>query len=461
MHFYRFNDTVSSFFTNWINSRMLIDFSVQNFTSFNSKQELNMTASTSTKEQCILNNVKDINSFGITSVLKSAAVFGANGSGKSNLAGAMGTFRKIVLGSFDSVGNQQITAAMPFVLKKDYFDIPTEFEVTFLSKGSLYRYGMAISNGEIVEEWLYWTKTARETLLFHREKQTVEYNQRSFSEAKMFTKKDGDKLLIEKTKSFVPFISVLAQFDGEKANVVTNWFKKLNVVSGLKDFGLKDFTIELFEKDENFRIWALNILKSMQIHDIKISEIEKKLPRRPNKINDAELNDVLSKLESLFEKNKKDLKEKKIDVIKLDFETNQLYSLPLSMESEGTKKLIYLLGPLYDSIITNEILVIDEFDNKFHTLLCKFIIELYNKQNHGESQLIITCHDTNLLSNELFRRDQIWFIEKNYKNESELYSLVEYKEHYTRKEGSYSKDYLSGKYGAIPLFSSITELGDM
>ena len=131
------------------------------------------------------------------------------------------------------------------------------------------------------------------------------------------------------------------------------------------------------------------------------------------------------------------------------------------MESEGTKKLIYLLGPLYDAIRKDEILVIDEFDNKFHTLLCKFIIGLYNEKNNGLSQLIITCHDTNLLSNELFRRDQIWFVEKNNKHESELYSLVEYKEHYTRKENSYSKDYLLGKYGAIPLFSSITELDDV
>lgn len=440
---------------------MLIDFSVQNFTSFNSKQELNMTASTSTKEQCTLNNTKNINSFGIKDVLKSAAIFGANGSGKSNLADAMATFRNIVLGSLDSVGDQEIKSAMPFVLKNDYFDIPTEFEVTFLSEGNLYRYGIAISNDEIMEEWFYWTKTARETLLFHRERQTVQINQRSFSEAKMFTKKDGDKLLIEKTKPHIPFISVLSQFDGKKSNIAIDWFKKLVVISGLQDLAFKEFTINLFENDIKFKKWALDILKSMQIHDIKISEIERKLPKRPDVINDSDLNDALLKLESFFTRNNKHLKEKNIDVIKIDIETNKPFSLPLGMESEGTKKLIYLLGPLYDAIRKDEILVIDEFDNKFHTLLCKFIIGLYNEKNNGLSQLIITCHDTNLLSNELFRRDQIWFVEKNNKHESELYSLVEYKEHYTRKENSYSKDYLLGKYGAIPLFSSITELDDV
>ncbi|TOM49640.1 hypothetical protein CGH75_24990, partial [Vibrio parahaemolyticus] len=85
------------------------------------------------------------------------------------------------------------------------FDVPSEFEVSFLAEGNLYRYGIAIENGEIEEEWLYWTKTSRETMLFHREKQAINYNQRSFSEAKLFTKKEGDRLLVDKTKPTVPF----------------------------------------------------------------------------------------------------------------------------------------------------------------------------------------------------------------------------------------------------------------
>lgn len=403
---------------------------------------------------------KNVDAFGIKSVLKSAAVFGANGSGKSNLADGIAIFRNIVLDSLNSIDDQVILSAMPFVLKKDYFDIPTEFEVTFLSESNLYRYGISIIDGEIAEEWLYWTKTARETLLFHRKKQTVEYNQRSFSEAKMFIKKDGDAFIIEKTKPFVPFISVLSQFDGKRSSAVIDWFKRLTIISGLQDSGFKSFTIDLFEKDEQFKRWALHILESMQIHDIQISEVEQEFPLKSKPVDDSDLNDAISKLESFFEKNKKKLKEKRIDIIKIDSEDNKVYSLPFAMESEGTKKLIYLLGPIYDAIVNDEVLVIDEFDNKFHTLLCNFIITLYNQQNHGLSQLIITCHDTNLLSNELFRRDQIWFVEKNAHNESELYSLVEYKEHYTRKENSYSRDYLQGKYGAIPLFSSITNLND-
>ena len=109
---------------------------------------------------------------------------------------------------------------------------------------------------------------------------------------------------------------------------------------------------------------------------------------------------------------------------------------------------------MYTIINNNEILVIDEFDNKFHTLLSRFIVDLFHKHNKSSSQLVLTCHDTNLLNSNLFRRDQIWFVEKNQEHESELYSLLEYKEHYARRNDSYGKDYLLGKYGAIPLFSS-------
>ncbi|OCH57631.1 hypothetical protein A6D98_18975 [Aliivibrio fischeri] len=439
---------------------MLVDFSAQNYASLNKQQELSMVASTSTKEECGLNNIHDINKFGIKELLKSAAIFGANGSGKTNVINAIHVLKKIVLGSLESVSENPLTGVIPFLLKDNYFDIPTEFEVSFLAEGNLYRYGLSIENGEISEEWLYWTKQSRETLLFHRIKQTINYNQRSFSEAKLFTKKEDDIFLIEKTKPSVPFISVLSQFDGERSTVVTNWFQRVNIISGLREGGFKKFTVELFDQNEEFKSWALEILSSLQIDNINVVEFEKEFPLRNSGkvINNDELRDVFSKLEGYLEKNK--IKDKRIEVVKRN-SNGETFSIPLSIESEGTQKLIYLLGPLYDVIKNNEILIIDEFDNKFHTLLCKFIISLYNKKNFGDSQLILTCHDTNLLTKELFRRDQIWFVEKNEEHESELYSLVEYTEHYARKGDSYSRDYLQGKYGAIPLFTSISELGDM
>ena len=419
-----------------------------------------MLSSTTTQESCDLHSVCEVNKFGIKGVLKSAAIFGPNGSGKTNFVDALHIFKSLVLGSLDSISDSAIDKVIPFLLKEDTYDKPSEFEVSFIAEGNLYRYGVSIVEGEIEEEWLYWTKTTRETMLFHRTRQSVIYNQRSFSEAKLFVKKDGDIWTIEKTKTHVPFLSVLSQFDGEKSTVVTDWFKKLNIISGIREAGFKRFTINLFEESPDFKVWALKILKSLQIEDVTIveNETEFPLPSPKKSFDDKELSDVFTKLKGYLEKNT--IKEKSIELIKETSE-GEAFSLPLGLESEGTRKLIYLLGPLYDVIKNDEILIVDEFDNKFHTLLSKFIIELYNQNNYGLSQLILTCHDTNLLTNELFRRDQIWFVEKNSNHESKVYSLVEYKEHYTRKEKSYSRDYLLGKYGAIPLFASISELKEL
>ena len=417
-----------------------------------------MLSSTTTQELCDLQNVYEVDKFGIKGVLQSAAIFGSNGSGKTNFVESLQVLKRLVLGSLDSITESSIKHVIPFLLKEEHFDTPSEFEVSFIAEDNLYRYGISIVEGEIEEEWLYWNKTARETMLFHRTKQSVNYNQRSFSEAKLFVKKGGDTWTIEKTKPHVPFLSVLSQFDGERSSVVTRWFEKLHIISGIREAGFKRFTIELFENDSDFKVWALEILKSLQIENISIVEHEKEfaLPTSKKAMDDKDLSDAVSTIKGYLDK--KTIKEKRIEIVKKTTD-GEIFSLPLSFESEGTRKLIYLLGPLYEVIKNNEILVVDEFDNKFHTLLSKFIIELYNKHNFGKSQLILTCHDTNLLTNELFRRDQIWFVEKNQNHESEIFSLVEYKEHYTRKEKSYSRDYLLGKYGAIPLFSSISELG--
>ena len=126
-------------------------------------------------------------------------------------------------------------------------------------------------------------------------------------------------------------------------------------------------------------------------------------------------------------------------------------------ESEGTKKLFYLAGPLLDTLSKGRTLVIDELDARLHPLITCVIIHLFNSNetNRQNAQLIFTTHDTNLLSNEIFRRDQLWFAEKNRQGATDLYSLVEFK---IRNDASFEKDYIKGKYGAIPFLGDISQL---
>ncbi len=412
---------------------MLIEFNVQNVLSFNSMQNFSMLASTSTKEE-LVNNIINVNKFGIDKVLKSSALFGANAGGKTNFIHALTLFSKIILNSLLTADSDVIKEVLPFFLKDDIYDIPTELEVSFIKDNILYRYGLSILEQTIVEEWLYRNTNVRETMLFHREGQEVKYNKKAFSEIKDFINKNNNgSFSLTKTKNNVPLISVLSQFDGKISSQVVDWFKNIRIISGLDNQELIGYTIDKFETDKIFKQWALEILKNFQIKDIYVKKFEvadnNSLPIQSTKV------------------------AKQLIITKEILQHNEI-EFPLFFESEGTKKIIHCLAPIYDVLKHNRILLIDEFDTKFHTLLSKYLLQLIHDNNKGHSQLIISTHDTNLLTKEIFRRDQIWFVEKNDRHESELFSLIEYKEHYTRKNDSYSKDYLVGKYGAIPLFAN-------
>lgn len=441
---------------------MLVDFRVQNFRSFNTEQEFSMVASTSTKENFNTQNTIEVNKFGIKNVLKSAAIFGANASGKTNLLLALQCLQEILKNSLNKTSNT-LEKVTPFLLQDSPHEQDTELEVSFIANDKLFRYGICINQNKIKEEWLYWTENARETLLFSRKQQTVEFNKRSFSEAKDFVTKQGDEFIIEKTKPHIPFVTVLSQFDGEKSNMVVGWITTLfPIFSSSKDASFnKLLTFSFFEQSSEFNEWATNVLKSIQIDGIELINEESLsgFQEATQDIKERETLLVARRLEELAEKNFQS--QNNIRVIKKSHSTEQPFSLPFTLESEGTKQLIEMLGPIYLTIKQNAILIIDEFDSKFHTLLSEFFIKLFHQHNNSKGQLIITTHDTNLLNKALYRRDQIWFVDKSEQSASELFSLVEYKEHYTRRDDSYSKDYLAGKYGAIPLFNDVKPLEDL
>jgi AAA15 family ATPase/GTPase len=126
-------------------------------------------------------------------------------------------------------------------------------------------------------------------------------------------------------------------------------------------------------------------------------------------------------------------------------------------ESQGTIKFISLLGPIYDTLKTGRILIIDELDSRLHPILTQKVIEIFQKTNKTKAQLIFASHDVTLLNKNIFRRDQIWFAEKTFEGATDLYSLVEYKEYKARKDATFEKEYLQGKYGALPLLSNLEE----
>lgn len=450
------------------NIEMLIEFSVRNFLSFKDEATFSMVASNAVKElenlsEGLCNVFWDINSR--NKYLKSAVIYGANGSGKSNLLTAFKFFKKFILtSSNDRQANESIDI-IPFLLNRETENEPSSFEMVFVIGNVRFRYGFEVTKDEVVSEWLFafdLLNSKKESTYFTREYQNIKVSAKVFKEGKGL----GDN-----TRKNALFLSTVAQLNGDISMAIQNWFRdNLKIISGLED-STTGYTISRFEKDLSFRKNLLNFVKllGLGIEDIKVEESAiDSLSRIFPVENNIRIRTLLEELQRELDQKRNEASAKAMEVSvsfmrnKFD-EANNLIDeigLDIGLESQGTQKLFGLLGPWFDVLETGKILIIDELDSSLHTKmtveLLKIFQSIYNKEN---AQLIFASHDTNLLRNDLFRRDQIWFAEKNNFGATEIYSLVEYKINQAtsvRNDASYEKDYLAGKYGAIPYFGDIT-----
>lgn len=425
---------------------MLIDFTVGNFLSFKDKVTLSMIGSSITGHEC---NYVDKGKF---KLLKSAAIYGANASGKSNLIEAMRFFRNTIINSanFDSTEN---IAPLPFLLDTNPFNQPSFFEIRFFIEDVICRYGFEIDRKGIASEWLFRkNEKVKESGLFTRERQNFKIS-KSFKEGQELDKKK----LVKKNSLLV---SISDRFNGPVSQKIMSWIKlNFQSIVGLDDETYLPFTMKQLQNEK----WKSKIITLLQKFDLGFEDV---LPVK--NVVEVQDNDPKSNQDQLFPtKSKKEFQ----DIVTIHKTTNteneeSPIAFPLDIESEGTKKLIALSGPLVDTFHRGVTLVIDEFDARMHPLISKKIIELFHDPqiNKKNAQLIFATHDTNLLTNKLFRRDQIWFTEKNLEQSTDLYSLVEinlgngYNKKAVRKDASYEKDYILGKYGAIPFIGSINNL---
>lgn len=419
---------------------MLVEYSFGNFKSFKDSNTLSMLGVKSFKEHGE-SNVIQKDKFGI---LKSAVVYGNNASGKSNLVLGLSAMKNIVLTSFRNALEEKGSLFVEkFLLNTKSESIPSNFEVVFFQKDVRYRYGFEINDGKVIEEWLYHNPGKKEVPLFERDVKGIDYlNKTSFAEGEEFSDKLRDNVL---------FISLIAQFkDKGIANEVVGWFKSVDIISGMRDTLYNGYTANKFMGHENFRIWLSWFVQDLEIANIttKVIDLNDDDTLQGQKVK---LNMVSEKTEN--EGFKSSSKRILINTWHKRYDENDLLigAVPFNFnqESEGTKKFINLLGFWYDSIKNGSVLIVDELDSRLHTRITKKLIELYNHKKNKKAQLIFTSHDVNLLNKDLFRRDQIWFTEKDQFGASSLYSLADFKAEQVRNTSSFVKNYLEGKYGAV------------
>jgi len=419
---------------------MLIEFSMENFLSFKDLTTISLVAAKSFKEHKESHIIEIGNTLNL---LKSAVIYGNNASGKSNLIEAMSFMKATVLNSFRDAlmeNNERKFPLEKFVLNTKTEKETSFFEILFIQNGVKFRYGFEIDYDKIVAEWLYHT-TTKEVYLFKRDLQKIEINKSAFKEG---IGKEDD------VKENVLFLSLLATLGKEVSSNIIEWFKKFNIVTAIHDLGYNFYTIEKLKNDKQFFNWVSLFLKYLEISNLSAIEEEVAMKQNDdkniNKKNQTKRNRLVSYHRKYDENNIL------VDTVAFDFD---------KQESEGTKKLLYLLGPWYDTLQNGKVLVIDELESRLHRNLTLKLIDFFHLFNKNSAQLICVVHDTSLLNKEIFRRDQIWFVEKNQFGASELFSLADFKTDKVRNKSAFDKNYLEGKYGAIPYFENDEKINEL
>ncbi|MGB0931226.1 MAG: AAA family ATPase [Chitinophagales bacterium] len=437
---------ICSFITNLC--FMLIEFSVGNFKSFKDIQVLPMQAAK------IKSKYPDVDKNNVfvapndTVLLKSKGVFGANASGKSNLIEAIIIFLRIVE---SSVKDERIISqtVKPYNLSSEInSSAPSFFQISFILEDTSYRYGFEVKEGLIVSEWLFGTPNEREVHYFVREDMDLEINKSRFKEGERLASLEIDDLTIFRSNSL--FLGVVTAFGGKLSKkIMACLTANTTVITGIDDEIINQVSFNFF-KNKDFRAKIVDMIRAADvgIQDLELIEGTQQdlsLDARKNLENVDVAAFILAKKRIYNEKGK----------------PIGLYAFNLHEdEAEGTKKM-FTLAPFVIKTLDNPnggLLIIDELDARMHPLLSRKIVELFNSNqtNPNNAQLIFVTHDTNFLDAKLLRRDQITFVKRDKYGASSIYSLADYKG--VRNDASFERDYLKGKYDAIPFLNEMDNL---
>ncbi|MDJ0620009.1 MAG: ATP-binding protein [Calothrix sp. MO_192.B10] len=432
---------------------MLIEFSVENYRSFQEKQTFSMVAS---EDKAML----DTNTFPMPNtdklrLLKSTVIYGANASGKSNLLRAMQVLRNIVVNSASRMQKGDKFSIEPFRLNSELREQPTSFEVIFIHKDIRYEYGLALNTERVYEEWL----------IAHRNESSQKWFFRKYSPENPNLQDDkgyewsfgrglkGEKKRIQKLVRYNSlFLSHAAQNNHPQLSEIFEWFQqRISILN--PNSRTTEFTLSLLEEDQKF---SQKVVKLIRNADIDIFDIH------------IETNPISDNLKSFFKRFFQEVEQQEeedfveIDEIKrFDITTvrqmndsDNYIEFEMSDESGGTQRLFELAGLWLYVLQHGELLIVDELDTSLHPLLSQALVKMFHDPdiNENNAQLIFTTHDTTLLDEDIFRSDQIWFTEKDRNMSTNMYSLLEFK---INEDESLQKGYQSGRYGAIPLINRL------
>ena len=399
---------------------MILEFYVSNYLSIKDGLKISFVATSLKDSLSESNDMIALSDTGLM-LLRSAVIYGANASGKSNVLKAMAFYRHFITDSFKNSQAGEAIDVENFRLNATSIYEPTTMEATFIVGDFIYRYGFEVDSKVVRSEWLYQRtnkKRAKEIEIFYRTEEETSVHQKSPLLLELVNKRMvRDNALL---------LSAAAQFNEPKAVNILQWMNDIRVIFGNEEEKLWNQAIKSLD-DENLRLRITNFAKYADLGIDSIVKIDNRIVSNHRQFDDE------------------------------GRETNNVAFSFSGNESEGTIKYFSLSYPIIDTLDNGKLLIIDELDSKLHPLLVRKIISLFNsaKTNPKGAQLLFTTHDTFLRSAGMFRRDQIWFTQKDSFGATEAYSLVEYK---VRSNTLFERDYLLGKYGATPIIGEMERI---
>ncbi|MBW8683324.1 AAA family ATPase [Chitinophaga rhizophila] len=413
---------------------MIVDFSLSNYRSFNGMQTLSFKATGLTSVDESVDRMNLIDGHG-ADYLKIVAIYGANGSGKSNIIEGLQFFSAMIVSSIEVDDLPKMTI-QPFLFSSEETENFGYFQIILILGNSKYRYGFTIGKrGEIQTEWLFGPASHNETYYFKRSTLGIEVNPEWFPE--------GIELPKDKLREDSLFLTFCAAYDGKISRAIRDYFKSQVSFEGYSRYPEYIFDRSNTRYDESStdelvidgkKDLVLTWLREagMNYSDIAVEKTDDER-RRPR----------INLYKHVYDNEGKVVGQRKLNLVR--------------DESQGSRKYYRYIGRLISKFENGGLFVSDEIDNNFHPSLLKKLISLFqNKEiNKANAQLLFTSHDTNLMSPDYMRRDQFYFAEKTLLEDTRLYSLSDLKG--IRNNADFARQYLSGAYGALPILGNYLE----
>lgn len=440
---------------------MFLRFVAENIFSFKDAVEFNTFPSSKSHSH---NHHKSACSH--ATALRLAAIYGANGAGKSNLLAAIDLLRNaVLLGTLDSIRQN---GSLAFRFDKDCLDKPSGLAIEFYENKKVFYYHLEFKDHEVMLEELLLSKKTKDVTIFHREGSDIKLNGDMLTKGVNRTFLDALDRLV---RSDMLLLSFFGQYYPTEFEVVTeaySWFvNRLRIVlpdtiSGHVPHLLDTF--DSFKRLVNATIPELKTgINSLDVEKMVVSEETakgnpmllsaireaRKNPGEPQIVegeSPAEISNVVFEGGQVWQKT--------LLSIHTDIAGNT-YTAPISIESDGTRRLIEYM-PLFFAITHSDaVYVLDEIERSVHPIMIKSIIHKISAMENAAGQIIFTTHESGLLDQDIFRPDEIWFAQKDSEQATKLYPLSDYNIHRT---ANIENGYLAGRYGGIPFLSNLKDL---